>query len=90
MSGTEIINERIEALEIRLAYQDDTIEKLNAAVMAQWAQIEALQFGMLRARVGQKRPDGVIQTLGLPQHDVHQLRLIARELQLLTKDLHRP
>lgn len=43
MSGTKTTDERIEALEIRLTYQDDTIEKLNAAIMAQWAQIEALQ-----------------------------------------------
>lgn len=39
---------RIEALEIRIAYQDDTIEKLNAVVTAQWGQIDALRREMSR------------------------------------------
>ena len=45
--------QRIEALEIRLAYQDDTIEKLNAAIADQWTQIDALtrQFAELRERL---------------------------------------
>lgn len=33
---------RIEALEVRLTYQDETIETLNAAITAQWKQIDAL------------------------------------------------
>jgi SlyX protein len=36
------INARLEALEVRIAYQDRTIEELNTAVTAQWRQIEAL------------------------------------------------
>lgn len=42
MTDTQKLVERIDALEIRVAYQDDTIEKLNSAVTAQWAQIDAL------------------------------------------------
>lgn len=36
-------NNRIEALETRIAYQDQTIEELNAAVTEQWALIEQLR-----------------------------------------------
>ncbi|MDI4235958.1 SlyX family protein [Bradyrhizobium sp. 31Argb] len=34
--------ERIDALETRIAYQDDTIETLNETITAQWKQIDAL------------------------------------------------
>ena len=34
--------ERIETLETRLAYQDDTIETLNQTITAQWKQIDLL------------------------------------------------
>lgn len=33
---------RIEALEIRVAHQDATIEDLHAAITAQWRTIDAL------------------------------------------------
>jgi SlyX protein len=33
---------RIEALETRIAYQDRTIEELNASVTGQWKQIDGL------------------------------------------------
>lgn len=33
---------RIEALETRVAYQDDVIEELNKAVTAQWSAIDRL------------------------------------------------
>jgi SlyX protein len=42
MSDIERLNERIDALETRVAYQDDTIETLNATITAQWKQIDAL------------------------------------------------
>ena len=34
---------RIDALEMRVAYQDQTIEELNQTVIAQWKQIDALR-----------------------------------------------
>jgi SlyX protein len=34
--------DRIDALEMRLTYQSETIETLNQAVTAQWKQIDAL------------------------------------------------
>ncbi|MGY4626660.1 SlyX family protein [Bradyrhizobium sp. USDA 4486] len=36
------LGERIDALEMRIAYQDDTIETLNQTITAQWKQIDAL------------------------------------------------
>ena len=33
---------RLDALETRIAYQDRTIEELNATITAQWRQIDLL------------------------------------------------
>ncbi len=46
-------NERIEALETRVAYQDQTIEELNAALTAQWQSIDLLtkKLAMLEEQV---------------------------------------
>jgi SlyX protein len=38
----KMLNERIDTLEMRLAYQDDTIETLNRTITAQWKQIDVL------------------------------------------------
>jgi SlyX protein len=42
MTETEALSGRIEALEIRIAYQDETIEDLNKAITDQWKQIDLL------------------------------------------------
>lgn len=42
MSELKALTERVDALEARLAYQDDTIETLNETITAQWKQIDAL------------------------------------------------
>jgi SlyX protein len=34
---------RLDALEIRIAYQDETIEELNVALAAQWQEIDKLR-----------------------------------------------
>jgi SlyX protein len=57
--GTRVTNEikalaeRIDTLETRLAYQDDTIETLNQTITAQWKQIDALtrQLAQLSERL---------------------------------------
>ncbi len=42
MSELQGLSERIDALEARTAYQDETIETLNATITSQWKQIDAL------------------------------------------------
>ena len=42
MSNVNALSERIDALEIRLTFQDETIETLNQTITAQWLQIDAL------------------------------------------------
>ncbi len=42
MSEVRTLSERIDVLETRLAFQDETIETLNKAITAQWQQIDAL------------------------------------------------
>jgi SlyX protein len=42
MSETKTLSDRIDALEIRLAFQDETIDTLNKTITAQWQQIDAL------------------------------------------------
>lgn len=39
---------RIDQLEMRIAYQDETIETLNQALTAQWEQIDALKREIVR------------------------------------------
>jgi len=42
MSDGKTISDRIDALESKLMFQDETIETLNKAITAQWKQIDAL------------------------------------------------
>jgi SlyX protein len=35
--------ERIEALEMRIAYQDQTIDDLNQTIAKQWAEFDKMQ-----------------------------------------------
>jgi SlyX protein len=53
MSDPNAPNERIDALEMRLTYQDDAIETLNQTITAQWAQIDRLtrQMAELKERL---------------------------------------
>lgn len=55
---------RLDALEIRIAYQDETIEELNAALASQWQEIDRLRREMalleaeLREAAEGAAPDG--------------------------------
>jgi SlyX protein len=40
MSDVTALSERIDALEVRLTYQDETIETLNQTITAQWLKID--------------------------------------------------
>lgn len=42
MSEHDILTARIDALEVRVAYQDEIIEDLNTTIVAQWKQIDML------------------------------------------------
>ena len=42
MNDAKSLGDRIDALEIRLAFQDETIETLNKTITAQWQQIDVL------------------------------------------------
>ena len=42
MSELKTLNDRIDALEARLMYQDETIETLNKTITEQWLKIDAL------------------------------------------------
>jgi SlyX protein len=49
----ERLASRIDALETRLTFQDETIEALNTTITAQWKQIDALtrQVALLGERL---------------------------------------
>jgi SlyX protein len=53
MSDAKALSDRIDVLETRLTFQDETIEALNKTITAQWQQIDALtrQLAELSERV---------------------------------------
>jgi SlyX protein len=53
MNEANTPSERIDLLETRLAFQDETIETLNKTITEQWLKIDALtrQFEALRERL---------------------------------------
>jgi SlyX protein len=52
-SDVDALSERIDALEMRLTYQDVTIETLNQTITAQWVEIDRLtrQVAELKQRI---------------------------------------
>jgi SlyX protein len=42
MSDAKTLSDRIDALEARLMFQDETIETLNKTITEQWLKIDAL------------------------------------------------
>lgn len=62
MNG-EVVNgleDRITALESRIAHQDGTIDDLNEMVNKQWAEIEALRRDLAELRARLARVEGDI------------------------------
>ena len=53
MSDAKALSDRIDALESRLMFQDETIETLNKTITEQWLRIDALmrQVGHLSERL---------------------------------------
>ena len=64
---TKDLLERIDRLEMRLAHQDQTIEDLNQAVIAQWKQLDEQRRQLARlgerVEIGEQRAD----LAGLPE-----------------------
>jgi SlyX protein len=59
MSEGKTLSERIDALESRVMFQDETIETLNQTITAQWQQIDALtrQLASLSERLSEAEAD---------------------------------
>jgi SlyX protein len=53
MSDLKTLSDRLEALEAKLTFQDDTIETLNKTITEQWLKIDGLtrQLGLLNERL---------------------------------------
>lgn len=70
MSEINSLRERIDAMEIRIAYQDDTIETLNATITAQWKQIDMLtrQMASLGERMAEAETAVGVPTNERPPH----------------------
>ena len=60
MSDADTLSERIDALEMRLTYQDVTIETLNQTITAQWVEIDRLtrQIAELKERLQEAESNG--------------------------------
>jgi SlyX protein len=56
MTETEALAARIDALEIHIAHQDQSIEDLNATITDQWKQIEDLAYRV--SRLGEQMREG--------------------------------
>jgi SlyX protein len=69
MSETEL-SARIDALEERLAYQDETIEQLNQTITAQWKQIDMLtrQLALLSERLQEAEANAPAPASERPPH----------------------
>jgi SlyX protein len=68
--GEKELSARIDALEERLTYQDETIEQLNATITAQWEQIDALtrQLATLSERLQEAEANAPAPTSERPPH----------------------
>jgi SlyX protein len=64
------LGERIDALEARIMFQDDTIETLNQTITAQWRELDALkrQVALLGERIDEARSNGEAPANEPPPH----------------------
>ncbi|HEY7842296.1 MAG TPA: SlyX family protein [Bradyrhizobium sp.] len=69
MSEQEL-DARIDALEVRLTYQDETIEQLNQTITAQWKQIDGLtrQLAALTERLQEAEANAPTPANERPPH----------------------
>jgi SlyX protein len=68
--GEKELSARIDALEERLTYQDETIDQLNATITAQWQQIDALtrQLAVLSERLQEAEANAPAPANERPPH----------------------
>jgi SlyX protein len=64
------LGDRIDRLEARLTFQDDTIEKLNQTITAQWREIDALtrQVASIGERLREAEANAPAPTYEPPPH----------------------
>ena len=69
MSEKEL-SERIDTLEARSMYQEETIEQLNATITAQWKQIDVLtrQLAALTERLQEAEANAPAPASERPPH----------------------
>ena len=67
---TDALVKRIDALEVRAAYQDETIEALNKTITAQWAQLDGLkrEIAELRERLADAENVSAGPSTEVPPH----------------------
>ena len=63
------LGERIDALETRLTFQDETIETLNKTITAQWLKIDALARQL--ASLNERLLEAEAQTPGVNEPPPH-------------------
>jgi SlyX protein len=70
MSDAKSLGDRIDVLETRLTFQDETIEALNKTITAQWQQIDALtrQLAELSERLQEAEANAPGATNEPPPH----------------------
>ena len=70
MSDIKTLGDRIDVLETRLAFQDETIETLNKTITAQWQQIDTLtrQVAALNERLQEAENNAPGATNEPPPH----------------------
>jgi SlyX protein len=70
MSEVKTLSERIDALESRVMFQEDTIETLNQTITAQWQQIDVLtrQLANLSDRLKEAEANAPRPTNEPPPH----------------------
>ena len=70
MSDAKTLSDRIDALETKLMFQDETIETLNKTITGQWLKIDALtrQVAALSERLEQAEAQAPGATDEPPPH----------------------
>jgi len=70
MNEIKELSDRIDALEARLTFQDDTIEVLNQTITMQWHAIDKLtrQVGLLNERLREAEADALRPSNEPPPH----------------------